>query len=224
MDSKKTIGLLARILEQITNDKALHARWLNTLSYLEYVGARKIIKAIPSGQISEAMLEHISEEARHSLFFKKLSQKLSGKKPGFHPFEIFASDSVRGYFQKTDHKAAEFSRSQTHLNYLYTSLAVERRALAVYSFYNKILSQKKFPFSLSALLREEERHLHFAEEAIRKEDPLYENSSEELMDFERQQYFCLLLAIEEELARCPPLFPPALLKKAPAEELGRRSQ
>ena len=218
MLSKKTTRLLIRILEQITQDKALHARWLNTLSYLEYVGARKIIKAIPSNRISEAFLEHISEETRHSLFFKKLSQKLSGKNPGFQTFEILASDSVRSYFQKVDHKAAEFSGSQPCLNYLYTSFAVEKRALIVYSLYNKILLQKRFPFNLNGILKEEDRHLDFVQEALEREDPLWEKNSEDLRDFEHQQYFSLLLALEEELAPkpSPHIFMPALLKKTAA--------
>ncbi len=218
MHSKKTAARLARILEQVTSDKGLHARWLNTLSYLEYVGARKIIKAIPSGRINRAFLEHISEEARHSLFFKRLSQKISGKDLGFHPFEILASAAVRGYFQKIDRKAEEFSRSAPHLNYLYTTIAVEKRALSVYSFYNKILSQKNIPFSLKGILNEEERHLSFVQEAIKKEDPLWESHLEDLMDFEHQQYFSLLLAIGEDLAPgaaraiAPPPAPPS--KKA----------
>ena len=36
---------LEGLISQIVADPALHARWLNTFSYLEYVGFRKIVKS-----------------------------------------------------------------------------------------------------------------------------------------------------------------------------------
>ncbi len=36
---------LEALVDRIVADPALHARWLNTFSYLEYVGFRKIVKS-----------------------------------------------------------------------------------------------------------------------------------------------------------------------------------
>lgn len=41
----QTQNRLEDLVERIVADPALHARWLNTFSYLEYVGIRKIVKS-----------------------------------------------------------------------------------------------------------------------------------------------------------------------------------
>ena len=83
MFTKKTTLLLLKILEKVTSEKALHSRWLNTLSYLEYIGTRKILKSLPAHIFGKVFLEHVNEEARHSLFFKNLAQKRGSKESKF---------------------------------------------------------------------------------------------------------------------------------------------
>ena len=57
------------ILELIVSDRFIHAKWLNALSHLEYIGTRKIIKSQLSENIDYETLKHIHEESRHALFF-----------------------------------------------------------------------------------------------------------------------------------------------------------
>ena len=66
---------LRPFLETVVEDSQLHPRWLETLSLLENMGARKIHKSMarfPAHlQNAETVLQHAAEEARHAYFFKK---------------------------------------------------------------------------------------------------------------------------------------------------------
>ena len=58
---------LESLIGAVVADRALHARWLNTFSYLEYVGFRKIVKSQRAEGLTAAILGHACEEARHAL-------------------------------------------------------------------------------------------------------------------------------------------------------------
>ena len=66
------------LLEAIISDKNLHAKWLYMLSYLENCGARKIAKfqVIFKENVPLFVLQHASEEFRHTYFMKKQILKL----------------------------------------------------------------------------------------------------------------------------------------------------
>lgn len=203
MQTKKTTLLLLKILEKIVSEKALHSRWLNTLSYLEYIGARKILKSLPSHILNKSFLEHIHEETRHSLFFKALAEKIAKKSLSFKDSELLASQAGNDYFQQVDHYTVKFSFSNPLISYLYTTYTVERRALLLYSLYNEILKKKKFPFSLQSVLNDEAEHLEFVFEKIQKADPLWEKNIEEIALFEHQKYFSFLIALEKDVFDLP---------------------
>ena len=204
MLSKKTTLLLLKILEKITSDSHLHSKWLNTLSYLEYIGTRKMLKALPAHTLNERSLEHIHEEARHSLFFKRLAKKQSSKKEiGFTEKEMIASQSASDYFQKIDHYLGKFLFSNPVLNYLYTTYIIEQRALVVYSLYDEVLKRKSFSFSIQSILNDEKDHLAFVFKEIQQWDPLWENHLEEVRHFEHKKYFSLLIAFEREAFDIP---------------------
>jgi SPX domain protein involved in polyphosphate accumulation len=47
--------MLEKCLAKILEDPNLHASWLNTFSYLEYVGFRKIVKSQDSESMSKLL-------------------------------------------------------------------------------------------------------------------------------------------------------------------------
>ena len=132
--TKKTTLLLLRILEKVISEPKLHSRFLNTLSYLEYIGSRKMLKSLPAPILNKTFLSHINEEVRHSLFLKSLAENLAQKKLGFKQHEMIASQAGSDYFQGVDHFALKFSFSNPVLNYLYTTYAVEERATVFIHF------------------------------------------------------------------------------------------
>lgn len=155
---------LHHFLRWVVERPADHARWLNTLSLLEHIGSRKIIKAMDSNTLDETMLRHIAEEARHAYIFKRLSQRIM---PHAHPTyateSLFAGEASKYYFQSLDHSTHTYLQSKgfdnTLLTYLCVTTLVEIRATQLYSIYEEILRAQNSVISLKAVLAEEGRHL-----------------------------------------------------------------
>lgn len=209
MLTKKTTLLLLKILEKISACEALHARWLNTLSYLEYIGLRKILKSLHAPLLNKSLLAHIQEESRHSLYFKGLAQKMNQKKMGFKEHELLAGRSAGRYFQEVDQYSLKFSLSHPLTSYLYTTYIVERRALTIYPLYNELLKRKGFMFSLQSILNDEKNHIDFVFQKLKTYDPLWEKNLEDIQEFEHQKYFSLLISLEQVVFDHPlmPQFP-----------------
>ena len=208
LKTKKTTLLLLTLLEKISSDDSLHARFLNTLSYLEYIGSRKMLKSLPSSVLDKVLLDHINEETRHSLILKSLAQKLAKKNMGFTEEEMIAGESAKNYFQEVDHYSLKFSFDNPVLNYLYTTYAVEQRALVFYSLYNDILKKRAFSFSLSSILDDELKHLDFVLNEIKSKDFNWENNLDEINQFEHKKYFTFLIDLEKSVFGYEDLVPP----------------
>ena len=203
-EGEKTVSnQLERALNGITKCQKTHGQWLNTLSFMEYIGARKILKALPASVLNETLLGHISEEAFHSLFFKKLARKVTGGDPRFKEEDMLAEEECEGYFQNIDKKSKEISKGDVLLNYLYTTWAVETRAVCVYSIYNRILKDGGFFFSLNSVLKDETGHLKQVENSIGERDENHKLHFQELMKFECREFSSLLCALEREVKRAP---------------------
>ena len=91
--------------------RRLHARFVNTLSRLEYVGVRKILKSRRSEQIDLDGLQHILDEAVHALRLKKAAVALAGgggdSVVTFADDATLAGDAGEGYLQALDRRAEE---------------------------------------------------------------------------------------------------------------------
>lgn len=179
---------IVNLLEQIVSNSSLHSRFLNTLSFLEYIGTRKIIKSQASDYFNEELLEHLNEEARHSLFFKKLAQKLSNKAMGFRPEDLLLKKDSESYFQNLDKKSKELSPNP-FINYLYTTWSIENRAIYLYSIYDKILKKHSFSFSLRFILKEEGEHLKYVEDLGVNKNP---KDKKLLKEFEEKEFSYLM--------------------------------
>ncbi len=62
---------IAELLPQIIRQPTLHAEFLFCLSHLEYVGSRKIAKALPACNMTAHHLEHLQEEAGHAFLLRR---------------------------------------------------------------------------------------------------------------------------------------------------------
>ena len=188
------------LIYQIVKQPSLHARFLNTLSFLEYIGARKIFKSLPAQIYDEFFLSHSAEEAFHSLFFKKLSKKVGQKDLDFSKSEMLASEQMERYMQNLDKKAEEVSQKQQVLNYLYTTWIVEKRALIAYTSYNRILKEKDFGFSLTPVLKDEAKHLKEMETLLEKQDKNFKQNQDKLLEFEKKEFENLLSKLEQAIS------------------------
>ena len=159
---------LGSVLHAIVGAPALHARFVNTLSRMEYVGVRKMLKSRRSERIDIDGLQHVLDEGVHALRLKKAATAL-GTAAGvdvttFAEAHTLAGSAGEAYFQALDHRAEEVvadlpEASRAEANYLLTSAAIEVRAQVFYPLYDRCLSEGRAGFSVAAITKDEDRHL-----------------------------------------------------------------
>lgn len=157
-----------RLLDRVVPDPILHARFVNMLARLEYIGVRKILKSRRSERLDLDGLQHILDEAVHALRLKKAASALGGASGvdvrTFAAGATLAGDAAENYLQALDHRAEEAlvdlpEIDRAEANYLLTSAAVEVRAQVFYPMYDQILRAHGAGFSVAAISKDEDRHL-----------------------------------------------------------------
>ena len=184
--------------------KDLHYKWLNTLSFLEYLGCRKIVKSQKASSLKPMFMEHIAEEARHAYFFKRLALRMAPehldlKDLDYREAHLFVGEEAEAYFQGLDkglHQALQsFALSETHhrfLTYLYVTLLVEERALELYELYGNLLQEQNLSIKLDAVVKEEHKHLNQMRELLTEADPQFQKRYEVFCSLELQLYHKLM--------------------------------
>ncbi|HZL16921.1 MAG TPA: hypothetical protein VFG23_04140 [Polyangia bacterium] len=161
-------GRARRLLDRVVPDPVLHARFVNTLARLEYIGVRKILKSRRSERLDLDGLQHILDEAVHALRLKKAAAALGGASGTdvrtFAAGATLAGDAAESYLQALDHRAEEVLADlpvaeRAEANYLLTSAAVEVRAQVFYPMYDQLLKTHAAGFSVAAITKDEDRHL-----------------------------------------------------------------
>ena len=195
------------VLRRLLPDPPRHARFLNTLSLLEYIGARKILKSQPAETLSAEMLEHVVEEARHASVLKRLALRLGGAAVATYRGEaLLCGDEARRYIQTLDRGAerdlaegAPAGAPAASVNYLYTTLLIEERAGDVYPRYEPLLASIGLGGVLAGIVREETGHLDAVGRRIVEVDPDHEVRGARLRRLERAAFATLVAALEREV-------------------------
>ena len=169
---------LQTLLDRIIPQPAVHARFVNTLARMEYVGVRKMVKSRRAERLDLDGLQHLLDETVHALRLKKAAAALAAAGAGagtvttFSDADTLAGDAGEAYFQAIDWRAeaaltggGEPERAET--NYLLTSAAIEVRAQAFYPIYEQRLRAHGAPFSVAAITRDEDRHLQEMSDRLR---------------------------------------------------------
>jgi hypothetical protein len=159
---------LVALLDGIIPDSGLHARFVNTLSRLEYVGVRKMLKSRRADRLDLDGLQHVLDEAVHALRLKKAAVMLAAATGAdvvtFSSAHTLAGDAGEEYFQTLDRRAelavADLEPDgRAEANYLLTSAAIEVRAQVFYPLYDRRLAAHRAGFSVAAITKDEDRHL-----------------------------------------------------------------
>lgn len=196
---------LASLMPAVITDDQLHARWLNTFSYLEYVGFRKIIKSQRADALSRTFLNHALEEGGHAFLLKNLAVKVGGKAFDFYtPETMLCPAAASAYFQNLDHGCDEKFASlpdaeRSKIVYLYVTWLIERRALDVYGRYKDVLGTSPLATQLDDLLGEEVGHLRQVEAALAAADPEHATRAPALERFEQDLFDTFVAALVAEL-------------------------
>src|SRR5579885_2493331 len=161
--------MMKECLDKIVVNPALEARWLNTLSLLEYIGSRKISKTFAKVHPPIEILEHLADESRHAYAFKRLSTIVAdGKDLGY-----LCGDAAVTYFQTLDKKISDWISKLTRLtdsfqNYLIVTAVVERRAMKIYPYYRKISRNGFVRDELRLVMEDESSHRRIIEDQCLK--------------------------------------------------------
>jgi hypothetical protein len=157
-----------KILNDIIPDPAVHARFVNTLARMEYVGVRKLLKSRRSDRLDLDGLQHMLDESVHALRLKKAATQLAATVGAtvstFSDDDTLAGDGGEAYLQALDHEAEASlidlpPDRQTEANYLLTTAAIEVRAQVFYPIYDRLLAEHRVGFSVTAITKDEDRHL-----------------------------------------------------------------
>ena len=191
------------ILIKVVQQPELHGKFLNTLSLLEYIGARKIMKSQEESRINPTILAHMTEEIRHAQILKKLAMKVGGESVKTYAEEsLICGQEARAYIQAIDRAAeAVVGTKNSWVNYLLTTLVIEERAQELYPFYDDLLVPLGLGGPLRAIFREEEGHLEQVIAALKENGKMTETQIELVRQEERIYFNSFFAAVaEKELA------------------------
>jgi rubrerythrin len=203
---------MKEFFRQLVENPVQHARVLNTFSYLEYIGFRKIIKSQPANRMTLQVLAHAGEEARHAMILKKMALRLTSSLSAtakddsavltYAETDISSGQAASDYFQQLDRYVADdlaravLTSECGELTYFYVTWLIEIRALSVYSDYVSVVSADGSSTALEGLIAEEDRHLEYVTERLSARDPDFSKRSEKLKAVEHelfQQFFQSLI-------------------------------
>lgn len=200
----RTTVLLARIVPI----PALHARLLNTLSRLEYVGVRKMLKARRAESLDLEGLQHILEEAVHAVRLKKFAVALANERSPVTSYtnaHTLAGDAAEAYFQTVDRGTSELlPECDPEIGYRLTSAAIEIRARSFYPAYQAVLARADSRVSVASILQDEDEHLEQIAAALPRHLPEWRGLLTQLMALEERAFAVLLDALEHAVEEWHP--------------------
>ncbi|MCC5832783.1 MAG: ferritin-like domain-containing protein [Chlamydiales bacterium] len=142
-------------LRYLIKDRERHVKWLNTLSYLENCGARKIAEAEHPTLVRREMLKHAAEEFRHAHYLKEQIKKLTPNPPVDYR-EIFGGNLTRRYLDRLE---IAVCRLTDEMVYPLVTYAIEKRAEKLYPAYHLALKELRSKVTVMSIIKEEEGHL-----------------------------------------------------------------
>jgi hypothetical protein len=206
----QTTNDLSGLLDDIINEPALHARWLNTLSMLENAGARKIKQCEHPVFVREEILKHAAEESRHAWYLKKQLKKLGdGLCPTYEADYLVAPLVSARYLHLLDTRVCRYLKTTygfkghelKYAAYLLVTYAIEVRADELYPVYQQVLRKHKSAISVNNIIVEEQQHLASMEAQLEKLTAEWKSLCEMACSEEDRLYKQWISAVEQGLSR-----------------------
>ncbi|WP_090150296.1 hypothetical protein [Dyadobacter soli] len=197
------------LIQRIVQQDQLHARWLNTLSFLENAGARKISACEDNTLVEIIQLKHAAEEHRHAYILKKQISKLAPAAcPDYSNAHLFAPVSTRQYLAMLDIRCSRYLKKVFGLNgaqlryaaYLFVTYLIEVRADELYPVYQRALSEASHSVTVKSIIAEEEGHLEEMTAQLSRFSDDWEAHAEVLQEMEQVLFHQWLGSLESELA------------------------
>ena len=159
-------------LDQITQSPTKHHLWLRALSYLEYIGYRKMVKAVPYAKVNTGVYHHLTDEIQHSFMLREIADKHFGASLSLDKVESLVGIAEH-YFQGLDSQVDDWIQSKQgqvdpYASYVWVSYTIEKRAMKVYPQYLAKLHETPLKLVIQKIIKDEADHLSYLEEIIRK--------------------------------------------------------
>lgn len=199
---------LTPILETIVNDNILHSKWLNTLSYMENAGAKKISASEHKEEVTLLILKHAAEEHRHAYYLKKQLAKLDESLcKTYTNAELLAPNHTKYYLNNLDVKVCRYLKEHFNLSgydlkfaaYLFVTYAIEVRADELYPIYQGVLTAQESRVTVKSIILEEEGHLEEMLNQLKEFSPDWEKHAEKIIAIETAMFKEWMVGLQEEL-------------------------
>ncbi|MGE8432526.1 hypothetical protein [Chryseobacterium joostei] len=196
------------LLKKIVKDGKTHAKWLNTLSFMENAGARKISKCEHPILVSEIQLKHAAEEHRHAYYLKKQIGKINPELcKTYENSELLAPIATRQYLHSLDIKACRYLQEAFQLSkedlkyaaYLFVTYAIEVRADELYPVYQQALTEESSRIMVKSIILEEEGHLEEMINQLNEFSADWKLHAEHILTIEKELHEAWINAVTEEV-------------------------
>ncbi len=201
------------ILVDIVNDNLLHAKWLNTLSYMENAGAKKISASEHKENVNLIILKHAAEEHRHAYYLKKQLDKLEEGTfcKTYTNGELLTPNYTKFYLNALDVAVCRYLKKEFKLNgyelkfaaYLFVTYAIEVRADELYPVYQDVLSAAGSKVTVKSIILEEEGHLEEMLNQLRTFSADWEMHAEVVLKIEQQMFEDWIRNLEASITAKP---------------------
>lgn len=164
------------LLTFIVDSNELHAKWLNTLSFLENCGARKIAACEHPTLVKEEMLKHAAEEFRHAHHLKRQIERVSSNQTDTYALSLMLGGTATlHYLTALDLTVSRYLKafglskhSIKEAAYLLVTYAIELRAEELYPIYDRVLRKAGSRVAVKSILLEEKEHLDEMKEGLKQ--------------------------------------------------------
>ncbi|PWN71610.1 hypothetical protein C1631_003015 [Chryseobacterium phosphatilyticum] len=196
------------LLNRIVQEGEIHAKWLNTLSFMENAGARKISKCEHPVLVTQIQLKHAAEEHRHAYYLKKQIGKIDPALcKTYEKEELLASVATRQYLHALDIKACRYLQEAFQLSkedlkyaaYLFVTYAIEVRADELYPVYQEVLTKRSSKIMVKSIILEEEGHLEEMINQLNEFSPDWNTHADHILTIEKELHDQWIHAITEEV-------------------------
>jgi rubrerythrin len=197
------------ILENIVNDNTLHAKWLNTLSYMENAGAKKISASEHKENVNLIILKHAAEEHRHAYYLKKQLDKLDGGLcKTYTNEELLTPNHTKFYLNALDVAVCRYLKQHFNLSgyelkfaaYLFVTYAIEVRADELYPVYQDVLTSAGSKVTVKSIILEEEGHLEEMLNQLKTFSTDWEKHAEIVIKIEQEMFEEWILNLGKQIA------------------------
>ncbi|MEG0925493.1 hypothetical protein [Chryseobacterium sp.] len=196
------------LLKKIVQDGKAHAKWLNTLSFMENAGARKISKCEHPTLVSQIQLKHAAEEHRHAYYLKKQIGKIDPELcKTYESTELLAPIATRQYLHSLDIKSCRYLQEAFQLTkedlkyaaYLFVTYAIEVRADELYPVYQQALTEESSRIMVKSIILEEEGHLEEMINQLNEFSADWKLHAEHILTIEKELHEAWINAVTEEV-------------------------